>query len=38
MDEEDHQKEHTPYASNYSEALAKIVQEGSSIDDFRVIV
>lgn len=29
MDEEDHQKD--PYASNYSEALSKIVQEGSLI-------
>ncbi|KAL5173706.1 Kinesin-like protein KIN-10C [Glycine soja] len=32
VDEEDHQKEHTPYASNYSEALAKIVQEDHSIN------
>lgn len=28
VDREDHQKEHTPYASNYSEALSVVVLEG----------
>ncbi|TKY45209.1 Kinesin protein KIF22 [Spatholobus suberectus] len=32
VDREDHQKEHTPYASNYSEALSIIVQEDHNMN------